>query len=411
MLIARFHPALRYTTVAQESYGGDIASVIFFCTDEVYDGCIQKKLFRFPWEFHRKETPAKNVKKPKTKPKKKNSQSIAEDSETEESLREESKSEKSKDDASPKDKESDEEVEKSSEGSSGREEEQSLIPHAIDSTPEIDRVEANTDTIPYEEHLTNTTSLFFNLTKRKYIHFGFDTIQPTAKKQIISSDEDSPAPVLFDTLNTDEDTEVTPTKTSASVMMSSVTEARDVMRRLEEESLGDYTRMLCEVLQGCKKELSVQKGLGGLRRELGTTRQELHTLKKTSVTSAKSLKVQLEDAKRETNRSLKSILDAAKNQPDVQSERHACYRRVADRVVVNYQALASTLDVNLDELRELVDPGWTKRTSSSEETRSYVRAVNDISQEIQEEMGKQTLEAATQSKVQSRNSQDAWTSN
>ncbi|KAL3679647.1 hypothetical protein R1sor_022603 [Riccia sorocarpa] len=107
---------------------------------------------------------------------------------------------------------------------------------------------------------------------------------------------------------------------------------------------------------------------------------------------------------------VKNILEAAKSQPDAQSERHAHYRRVAERALANYQALASTLDVKLDELRELVDPGWTKRTSSDEETRSYVGIVNEIQQEIQEELSKQTREAETQSEVQSKNSVDAGTS-
>ncbi|KAL3686921.1 hypothetical protein R1sor_013230 [Riccia sorocarpa] len=171
-----------------------------------------------------------------------------------------------------------------------------------------------------------------------------------------------------------------------------------------------------------KKKKSTHKKLEACQTELEAKTTELEDTESRAKTSDAKVKIQrrvfvmkfgeviASTTQSHTFDEVKSILEAAKTQPETQTERHARYRRVAERALANYQALASTLDVKLDELRELVDPGWTKRTSSNEETRSVVAAVNELTQDLNEELGKQTLEAGTQSEVQSKNSQDAGTS-
>ncbi|KAL3687531.1 hypothetical protein R1sor_013840 [Riccia sorocarpa] len=372
---------------------------------------------------------------------KRNPQTVVEDSETDGSPQQDSETEDSKGEETQEYEEA-----KSDEESSEHEEEASpSMPQAIDSTPEVDRVEANTEVTPDEEVLaTNTPLSSATLAKRKAVHFAQD-LEGSKKKRLLSSDEESPGQFTFDTST---EGELTPTKTSLTGMMTSLVELADVVKRLEDESKdlgvllsspGDYNRFLAEIVEGWKKESSTHKELTALRREFDE-------LVKTSDASTKTLRSKLKEVKAEakhdrkkkksTHKKLeacraeietktaeredmesraktsdaKSILEAAKIQPEAQTERHARYRRVAERALANYQALASTLDVKLDKLRELVDPGWTKRTSSSEETRSVVAAVNELTQDLNEELGKQTLEAMTQSEVQSKNSQDAGTS-
>ncbi|KAL3690553.1 hypothetical protein R1sor_016862 [Riccia sorocarpa] len=359
---------------------------------------------------------------------------------------------------------------KSGEESSDHEDEAApSLPQAIDSTLEVDRVEANTEVTPDEEVLANNTPLSSAaLAKRKAVHFAQDLEGSLRKKRLISSDDESPGQFTFDTST---EGELTPTKTSLTGMMTSLVELADVVKRLEDESKdlgvllsspGDYNKFLAEVVEGWKKESATHKELTALRREFDE-------LVKTSDTSTKNLRSKLKEVKakakharkkkKSTHKKLqacraeietktaeledtesraktsdakvkiqrrvfvmkfgeviasatqthtfdevKSILEAAKTEPEAQTERHARYRRVAERALANYQVLASTLDVKLDELRELVDLGWTKRTSSSEETRSVVAAVNELTQDLNEELGKQTLEAGTQSEVQSKNS-------
>ncbi|KAL3693224.1 hypothetical protein R1sor_006875 [Riccia sorocarpa] len=364
---------------------------------------------------------AKKVQKLKNNPPKKKPEPVVEESETEESDREKSKSEESGEDASAEE----EEVAKFGEESSDQESEGTpALPQAIDSTPEADQVEANTDITPDEEHLANTTSLSSAVQTKRKVTFGPNSSEPATKKRVISSDEESPEQFAFETQHTDEDTEVSLTKSSASLMISSLTETGEVMKCLEEESKslgilitspGGYTRMLSEVMGGWKKELTVQREVTALCRELGSTRQELDALKKSSAASTKSQRKELKEAKAEAKRTrkkkrsthkklhscraeleakiseledtesrtktsdtkvkiqqrvfvmkfgeviasatqthtfdeVKNILEAAKTQPEAQTERHARYRRIAERALANYQALASTLDVKLDEL-------------------------------------------------------------
>ncbi|KAL3679648.1 hypothetical protein R1sor_022604 [Riccia sorocarpa] len=208
---------------------------------------------------------AKKVHRLKNKPPRKKPEAVIEESETEERDREDSKSEESGGDASAEE----EEVAKSGEESSDQESEETpALPQTIESTPEADQVEANTEVTPDEEHLANTTPLSLATLAKRKVTFGPSSSEPATKKRVVSSDEESLDQFTFETQHTDEDTDLSPAKTSESTMLSSLMEAGEVMKCLEEESKslgilitspGGYTRMLSEVLEGWKKELTVQR--------------------------------------------------------------------------------------------------------------------------------------------------------